>query len=214
VTDLERFFQHLVQTLAAGDPTRLQQPVPLKEIRESLVPYRTHRRALQLESSEEYELVLMRLCAGEGGLATTEPPEVRTEFEIEVGSSNPDLGLVERREKAVLRLNPRAAERALRPAAELAHARYQPPAPAAQAKPSTPAKTKPRVRSAEPAPTPSQTFNSRCARCGAGLPQGRKVNFCPQCGQNLALSRCPQCQAELDAAWRHCVNCGASVTPG
>ena len=81
MTDLERFFRRLVVTLAATDPARLHQPLRLEAIHESIIPYRSHRRALGLESSEDYELVLLRLCAGEGGLARTEPEEVRARFE-------------------------------------------------------------------------------------------------------------------------------------
>ena len=67
MTDLERLVRQLVDNLSAIDPARLQQPVTLADIRDTIVPYRATRRALQLESSEDYELALMRLCAGEGG---------------------------------------------------------------------------------------------------------------------------------------------------
>jgi hypothetical protein len=52
---------------------------------------------------------------------------------------------------------------------------------------------------------------SRCGFCGGHLPPGRAVNFCPFCGQNQVLTQCPQCQAEVEIGWRHCVNCGAVV---
>lgn len=52
---------------------------------------------------------------------------------------------------------------------------------------------------------------SRCGFCGGPLPLGRAVNFCPFCGQNQVLTQCPQCQAEVEIGWRHCVNCGAVV---
>lgn len=52
---------------------------------------------------------------------------------------------------------------------------------------------------------------SRCGFCGGILPPGRAVNFCPFCGQNQILTRCPDCQAEVEIGWRHCVNCGAVV---
>ena len=78
MTDLERFFRRIVANLAATDPGAPAPPDPARRHpRVSIVPYRTNRRALQLESSEEYELVLLRLCAGEGGFVRTEPEEVR-----------------------------------------------------------------------------------------------------------------------------------------
>ncbi len=52
---------------------------------------------------------------------------------------------------------------------------------------------------------------SRCGFCGGSLPPGRAVNFCPFCGQNQVLTRCPDCQAEVEIGWRHCVNCGVVV---
>ena len=76
MTDLERFFRRIVSNLAAIDPRRLQEPVPLAEIPQSIIPYRTNRRALQVDTSEEYEMVLLRLCSGEGGYVRTDPETV------------------------------------------------------------------------------------------------------------------------------------------
>jgi double zinc ribbon protein len=205
VTDLERLFAQLVRNLAAADRSRLQEPLPLADVRNSIVPYRANRRALQLESSEDYELLLIRLCSGEGGFARTEPAESRVEFEMEVGSSNPDLTLVERHETAVLQLDPKAVAKALNPAPNLAYAPREP------ASPPTPTRQRPKpTKSASPADQAHREI-PQCRRCGAGLPIGRVVNFCPQCGQSLARPRCPQCQTELDAEWRHCVSCGAAI---
>ena len=87
--DLSRFFRQMVRNLAATDPARLRRPLPLGEIRRTILPYRANRRALRLETSEDYELVLIRLCAGEGGFAHTEPDDVHAEFAAEALSSNP-----------------------------------------------------------------------------------------------------------------------------
>lgn len=52
-----------------------------------------------------------------------------------------------------------------------------------------------------------------CRFCGQALPEGRDVTFCPHCGQNLRVHRCPGCSAEMDPAWKFCVVCGrAGVT--
>lgn len=215
MTDLERFFAQLVRNLAAGDRTRLGKPLLLADIRNSILPYRANRRALQLESSEDYELVLMRVCAGEGGFARTGPDEVRDEFVRELGSPNPDLTIVGRHEDAVVHLDPKAVAKALDLKPELAYAPPEPVAPAgtdetaAPARPSK-ARTSP-PRKAAPPPKPVETGETRCPRCGIGLPAGRAVNFCPECGQNLTRPRCSECETELEPAWRHCVNCGASV---
>jgi hypothetical protein len=213
VTDLERFFVQLVRNLAASDRARLAKPLLLVDIRNSILPYRANRRALQLESSEDYELVLMRLCAGEGGFARTGPDEVRDEFMREVGSPNPDLTMVQQHENAVVHLDAKAIAKALDPHPELA---YAPQEPGSQ----TEDLEHPVASSSdEPSPRPGKTTStshiendsSRCSRCGAGLPADRVVNFCPQCGQSLKRMHCPECKTELERGWRHCVACGAAL---
>ena len=64
MSDLERFFRRLVTNLANSDPARLHRPLPLPEVYQTIMPYRTNRRALGLDTSEDYELVLLRLAAG------------------------------------------------------------------------------------------------------------------------------------------------------
>ena len=91
MTEVERFFRRLVSTLAATDPARLQAPLPLDDITGSILPYRANRRALQVDTVEDYEAVLLRLCAGEGDLVRTEPDEARARFVQESRSPNPDL---------------------------------------------------------------------------------------------------------------------------
>lgn len=51
-----------------------------------------------------------------------------------------------------------------------------------------------------------------CRYCGGSLPQGRRVTFCPHCGQNLAVQRCPACSTELELGWKFCTTCGRAVT--
>ena len=104
MTDLERFFRRLVANLAGSDPALLHRPIPLEDIHQSIVPYRSNRRALQLESSEDYELVLLRLCAGEGELVRTEPEDARIRFEDELRSPNPDLDVLHRVEHVLISL--------------------------------------------------------------------------------------------------------------
>jgi predicted RNA-binding Zn-ribbon protein involved in translation (DUF1610 family) len=200
VTDLERFFLQLVRKVAADDRARLGKPLFLSDIRNSILPYRANRRALELESSEDYELVLMRFCAGEGGFARTGPDEVRDEFVRELASPNPNLTIVQQHENAVIHLDPKAVAKALDPSPDLAYAPLED-----------------RRRSVKAGPPPASKDNrvdggnvvSRCSRCGDALPAGRVVKFCPQCGQDLTRIRCPECSTELEPAWRHCVNCGA-----
>jgi double zinc ribbon protein len=203
MTDLERFFVQLVRNVAAGDRTRLGKPLLLVDIRNSILPYRANRRELQLESSEDYELILMRLCTGEAGFARTGPDEVHDEFKKELESPNPDLTIVQRHENAVVHLDPKSVAKVLDPNPELAYAPQEHRSPAKETKPAP--ESKPKRGSREPEPA------SRCSRCGGALPTGRVVNFCPQCGQDLTRTRCPECKTELEPGWLHCVNCGAAV---
>ncbi len=208
MTDLERFFRQIVRNLAATDPARLHRPLPLNDLRESIVPYRANRRALQLESSEDYELVLMRLCAGEGGFVRTEPEELRAEFEAEIRSSNPDLDLVHRHENAVVSLEPEPLALALNPETGLA---FAPPGHSARATTNEGAvatrSQRPKPARAEPTPVKGPSV-AQCVLCGRVLPAGRVVNFCPHCGGSQGLARCPACQSEAEAGWRHCISCG------
>ena len=50
-----------------------------------------------------------------------------------------------------------------------------------------------------------------CRYCGGSLPPGRRVTFCPHCGQNLAVQRCPACSTELELGWKFCTTCGRAV---
>jgi hypothetical protein len=50
-----------------------------------------------------------------------------------------------------------------------------------------------------------------CPFCGGTLPEGRTVIYCPNCGNNLSVSRCPACGGELEKGWKFCVTCGRSV---
>jgi hypothetical protein len=50
-----------------------------------------------------------------------------------------------------------------------------------------------------------------CQFCGGTLPEGRTVIYCPHCGNNLSVSRCPACGGELEKGWKYCVGCGRSV---
>ena len=205
MTDVERFFILLVRNLAGTDPARLHQPLPLPYIRDSIIPYRANRRALQLESSEDYELVLLQLCAGEAGFATTEPEDVRVLFAGELRSTNPDLSILHRHEKAVVTLEASRVAEALDPKP---HRSFAPPADRVGTTPGLETEAPPKPAPAEPHPEAAP----HCTRCGGLLPAGRAVNFCPHCGRKQAHRRCPACASEVEPSWRHCVTCGAHVS--
>jgi hypothetical protein len=51
-----------------------------------------------------------------------------------------------------------------------------------------------------------------CRYCGGTLPDGRRITYCPHCGQNLTVRPCPACSTELESGWRCGVTCGRQVT--
>jgi predicted RNA-binding Zn-ribbon protein involved in translation (DUF1610 family) len=202
--DLERLFRQIVVNLSASDPTGVHRPRSIAELRDTIVPYRANRRALQIESSEDYELALLRLCAGEDGLVRIEPVEAQTDLAAEVRSSNPDLTLLQQHDKAVVHLDPGAVAKILDPNPDLRFAPNSSVEPVEQKTPRKRARPKPDAPPAAP-----QLAN--CTRCRGTLPGNRVVNFCPHCGQNLTRRQCPDCRTELEPGWKHCVGCGTSL---
>jgi hypothetical protein len=215
MTDLERFFRRLVGNLAGTDPARLHRPLPLVEVEHDILPYRANRRALELDTSEDYELVLLRLCAGEGGFVRTEPEEARTGFAKELQSPNPDLGILRHFENVVLTLRSEPLARALGSDRER-EAAYAPPAPSLSEIPGLEvlAVDQPALEEAPLDVDGPVDAAVRCLYCGGALPAHRSVKFCPHCGQSQTAPTCPTCQSELEPGWRHCVNCGAAVGEG
>jgi hypothetical protein len=226
VTELERFFRRLVANLAGSDPARLHRPIPLEDIHESIMPYRSNRRALLLDSSEEYELLLLRLCAGEGALVRTEPEEARVRLADEAASVNPDLAVLRRLEHVLISLRSEPLARALasEPDPDLP---YAPPPrspvlagldlsgldPINDLDPIDPDIALDEGDGSEqPAPDePLPDEAPQCLYCGGGLPVDRAVRFCPHCGQRQTPPECPRCHVEVEPGWRHCVSCGAAL---
>lgn len=242
MTDVERFFRRLVSNLAATDPARLRRPVPLDDITGFILPYRTNRRVLQLETVEDYEAVLLRLCAGEGNLVRTEPEEARGRFAQESRSANPDLAVLYSFEDVQVTFRVEPLAWALAPEPDDA---YAPPAqstsPALEPAPEVASLRSddlddlrvaelPGVEAlrevtdieelseagdlAEAREVAAEETRPSCIYCGGSLPVHRPVNFCPHCGQSQTQILCPECRAEVEPGWRHCVNCGAAVGEG
>ena len=228
---LERFFRRLVANLSALDPTALHRPIPVADIHERLVPYRTHRVALGFDSGEDYEMTVLRLLSGEGGYALLFPEDVREALAREAASNNPDTGVYKQFPEATVLLEPdKIGNR--HPATgnrknERDEPRHimQPAMPIADVTPraADPAEDLPFSLEEEEAgepllPTPPSrprdiaSISAPCSYCGANLPVGRTVLFCPHCGQNVGVVHCPTCGNELDVGWQFCITCGQKVT--
>ena len=52
----------------------------------------------------------------------------------------------------------------------------------------------------------------QCRYCSGALPAGRRITFCPHCGQNLTVVNCMACGTELELGWKFCTTCGRQVS--
>ena len=184
MTDLERFFERLVRNLAAIDKQKVKQPIPVVDIKSTILPYRTNRRALGLEGTEDYEELLVRLVSMEGGLVTTVPQDVADWCARQMASLTPDLSGIPGQAAATVTVNSDAVTRIFGARAEsLAYTAEGP-----------------------------TIVPEKCPSCSASLPTTRAVNFCPSCGRSVTLIPCDSCGADLDPGWRYCANCGSEVS--
>lgn len=69
----------------------------------------------------------------------------------------------------------------------------------------------PSQRRADNTSAPAAASGPSCRYCGGTLPTDRRVIFCPHCGQNLMVVRCPACSSEMETGWKFCITCGRGV---
>ncbi|HET7620978.1 MAG TPA: zinc ribbon domain-containing protein [Gemmatimonadaceae bacterium] len=81
------------------------------------------------------------------------------------------------------------------------------PAPAAAPRPAAATRTAGNSSAARA----SNEDGESCRYCAGELPEGRSAKFCPHCGQNLTIQRCPACGTELEIDWKYCITCGRGV---
>lgn len=215
--ELDRLFHQLVRNLAELDPSRVHGPVEVAELYQRLIPYRTHRTHLGLDTHEDYEMVLLRLLAGERGYALVEPAEARAALVRAAAEVNPDTSFYKRFGNARVTLDPghvRAALGGLEAAAEPQESTAR---PATQALPEEDVPEEsgesdvPFALEEETATVRPRMGSAPCSFCGGELPVGRAVIFCPHCGQNVGVVHCPACGTELDFGWRFCITCGRQM---
>ncbi|HEY2376519.1 MAG TPA: zinc ribbon domain-containing protein [Gemmatimonadaceae bacterium] len=76
--------------------------------------------------------------------------------------------------------------------------------------------TGPRAAASPGASRPTQTIvpqaGEQCRYCNGALPAGRRITFCPHCGQNLSVVNCMACGTELELGWKFCTTCGRQVS--
>jgi RNA polymerase subunit RPABC4/transcription elongation factor Spt4 len=192
VDELDRLFRRLVLNIREQYPAYLTSAFPIAEVYQSVVPYRTNRAELGLEVHEDYELALMRLLAGERGYVVGDAG-MQQDLSRALDASKLTYrtyaaSLIEISPDAVSRLDEmlRRSGRPITPT-------VSPTAPPRAAAPTT-------IVAAGP-----------CGFCGGVLPDGRRITFCPYCGQNVTVKLCPACSAELEVDWSFCPICGREV---
>jgi hypothetical protein len=206
VTDeLEPLFAHLARSLHTSSPNAVVQPIEVASISARWAPYAQVRGALGIATNEDYEVLLMRLLAGEGGYIFADE-SLQDDLRREVSSPNPDLTALRTYGAARVTLAREQVRRVLRITAESL------PATPIETPSRVPPKNAPLVgdpTAAMPAPRAAQV--PACQYCGHALPTGRTVLFCPHCGLNVDRRLCPGCSSEVQADWRFCITCGRAV---
>ncbi len=237
--DLDRVFHRLVSNIRHHHSEYLTLPFTVQELYETLIPYRHHRRELGIETNQDYEIAMTRLLSGERDYLLADQA-MRDKLQAELGSPHMDPGAFREFSESRVSLAPEALRRirALTASAEPS-AGATPAASASAGAASTTAPAAPAPASAPPitatfpvsAPSPATpateaplsqtpaaisslmnaTIPEGCRFCGGTLPEGRNVIYCPHCGNNLSVSRCPACGSELEKGWKFCATCGRGV---
>jgi hypothetical protein len=232
VTDLERFAAVLLSEWQneGGRPTAA---LTVAGLLDRTLPYRAARRALALESSEDYEALVLRLIGEEAGLVVTDPIEAAEMARSTLESKIPDLDVLRLLRSATLTFTDDAVSRleGVRPLPAAARPEES-MAAAAEANGPAAARPDPDVlpmrRAPEPADhtsvatprapsEPPPAFLTKvaftppedaCWQCAQPLPTGRKANFCVECGADQRQPQCFSCGATVERQWKHCPECG------
>jgi len=224
--DLDRVFHRLVSNIRHRHSEYLTLPFTVQELYETLIPYRHHRRELGIETNQDYEIAVARLLSGERDYLLADQA-MRDKLKAELQSGHGDAGAFREFASAKVSLAPEALRRIR--ALTASGPESDESSELSASSPPSPAINKTFPVSSPPAPSPAisdgpkaspaaalssmmnTTVPEGCRFCGGTLPEGRTVVYCPHCGNNLSVSRCPACGSELEKGWKFCVTCGRGV---
>ena len=102
-TVLDRIFDRLIRTLSGGSPDQLSATFTVSEIVHALVPYRTYRGELGVDTLQDYEHAVLELLAGERGLLVCDPDTIAV-IRKELATPDPDTQLLRRLQTVSVRL--------------------------------------------------------------------------------------------------------------
>jgi hypothetical protein len=100
---LDRIFDRLARTLSAGGPDQFASPFTVAEIVQSLVPYRTYRNELGVDTLQDYEHAILEMLTGEHGWLVCDEDTVAV-IRKELASPDPDTGLLRRLQTVEVRM--------------------------------------------------------------------------------------------------------------
>lgn len=235
--ELARVHRALVDALGMRGGEAVSKRFTVAEIYQDLIPYRTHRDLLGVAMNGDYEHLILRLLAGEGGLLVIESESAQEAFRLELQAAHPNTGIF--REYAALDVMLEAASGAalddptqgalfeeqgaseshpgadvagladLAELADLTEVDDRPKTASLQEQtlPMTPPATAPSVGSGDRA-------EGACLWCDEVLPTRDDLRFCPFCGQDVRVLPCAQCAAPVEPGWRFCIACGHAADAG
>ena len=238
VTTLDPLFRLLARVLSASKPPRLHEPISINELMDAILPYRLVRRELGVDTSEDYETLILRLCAGEGGFVQADAA-TQAVLQAEAAKPLPDLALlrVYGEIHVVLRTDPLLAARDDRPEQRYAPPGHQAPAPLEEPEAvedeadeeEVPGVGEPETDT-EDAWLPDPVFEANAAAVAERKPDlpteaaptarpsdPEKLQVrCPFCGgllpARMIINFCPHCGMGQDVGT--CRNCGADMDVG
>ena len=227
--ELDLMLVRLVHALRARGVAEVLRPCEVLELTQDVIPYRLLRREGGFDTNEDYEHALTRLLSGERGYVRGDE-KMQQVLREELASKNPDTALFRefaRNHVAMTTAGIVAANRlaSAAPAAPVVVAtvtvplRPDEPPPrrvsavtAAFADVDLPL-TAPEadMATAPPRFVTAQAIGGKCRFCAATLPDGRKIVFCPFCGNDLTTMQCPACSTDLELGWKFCTTCGRTM---
>ena len=218
---LDPLFRLLVRTLAEQEPPRIHQPIAINELMDSLLPYRLVRRELGVDSAEDYETLLLRLCAGEGEFIQADPA-AQAALLAELQKPIPDLAFlrVYGDTHLVLRTDPLRSAMEVHP-----EERYAPPGEAARPAEVTDVaigKELDEEAPVEPSEPPARVDDAWVpdpvfeANASAVTPVAADVSAIPPAALDRTQPRCPFCGGLLPPrmAINFCPHCGMGQDVG
>jgi hypothetical protein len=216
MTDLERFTAALLAQWRAEDG-HAGGPISVTLLMEKILPYRTARRLLGIDVSEDYEALLLRLLAEEGRLVVVTPIGAADMARTTMASKLPDLGVLQLLRSATFMITDDTMARldGVLPLPVTKEKEKDKQKDDTRRSPAIAAAAEPPAQAAgpekEPGGDPAAATGPACWSCGEAVPGDREVKFCPFCGADQRQPKCASCGEAVERRWRHCVECGSKL---